>query len=202
MRIIKYIIKKIIQLLYKCELRQLKNDNFSLFCNVCIGGIIYSNLKKQFLSPTINLWLTCDDFCKFLLNLDKYIESPIKFIGYDEGPIGVIDDIKIHFNHYKSIEDALNAWNRRKQRINKKNMYAIIRWSEESKINQNILNELNQKYKNIILISPKKLKGIKYKYIKCPNNEKDQMMTFTGLRYWELQFNYVKFLNKNKKPDF
>lgn len=53
----------------------LKNQNFTIFCNVCIGGVIYSHLGMKFLSPTINLWISTEDFLKFLLNYNSYIKQ-------------------------------------------------------------------------------------------------------------------------------
>ena len=38
-------------------------------------------------------------------------------------PIGLIDDIEIHFLHYKDEEEARNKWNRRIERMNWDNLF-------------------------------------------------------------------------------
>ena len=45
----------------------------TIFCSTCIGGMISHNLGLQFMSPTVNLWLTPSDFVKFVSNLNKYL---------------------------------------------------------------------------------------------------------------------------------
>ena len=45
---------------------RLKNDNFTIITNSCIGGVMYHKLGKRFLSPTVNLWMYDEDFYKFV----------------------------------------------------------------------------------------------------------------------------------------
>jgi len=67
------------------------------------------------------------DFVKFVLNLDHYLNSQFQFFKSDEYdfPCAKLDDITIHFTHYKSETEALEAWNRRKERIDKTNMFVV-----------------------------------------------------------------------------
>ena len=79
--IIKVGFEKICQLAYRTTLRSrlyLKGD-FTLLAPTCIGGVIYHNLEKQFCSPTINLFMSENDFFTFVSNLKRYISEEVKF---------------------------------------------------------------------------------------------------------------------------
>ena len=98
--------------------RSLENKNFTLISQNCIGGVFYHDMKLQFQSPTINLFFNADDFVRFVSNLDYYINNAILSVETGERyPIGFLDDIAIHFMHYRSISEAENAWLRRIERI-------------------------------------------------------------------------------------
>ena len=99
--------------------KKLKNDKFSIISSNCIGGIIYHRLGKQFLSPTINLFFNQKEFIKFAQNLRYYINLPLEFIKSDfDFPVAKIDDITLYFLHYSNNDEAKEAWERRKTRIN------------------------------------------------------------------------------------
>ena len=52
--------------------RGLNNRSVSIISNNCIAGIIYHDCGLQFLSPTINLWFSHEDFFRFSANLKAY----------------------------------------------------------------------------------------------------------------------------------
>ena len=81
--------------------KRLRVERFSIVCSNCIGGVIYNRLGKQFLSPTINLWMNQRDYLKFVLNLDMYLEQPLVFVDdHQSYPVAMLHDVKIHFNHF------------------------------------------------------------------------------------------------------
>lgn len=80
-----------------------------------MGGLLYHDLNKQFNSPTINLYFNSSDFIKFVNNLEYYLSLDILFKEDTVYPIGVIDNIEIHFLHYKNNDEALKKWNNRKK---------------------------------------------------------------------------------------
>lgn len=90
----------------------------------CLGGIIYSDMNQMFLSPTINLFFESNDFLKFVNNLDFYLNCNIQ-MHWERWPIGVLGDIKVNFMHYNSCEEAMNAWNNRKQRVNLDKIFVL-----------------------------------------------------------------------------
>lgn len=105
---------------------RLRNDNFSIITNTCIGGIMYHKLGKKFQSPTINLWFHDEDFFKMVHNLDYYFAQPLQFVKIGENyPTAYLGDIMIYFNHYHTEEEAAAKWNERVKRINKDNLFLI-----------------------------------------------------------------------------
>lgn len=91
----------------------------------CIGGVLYHDLGLQFLSPTINTFIPEPGFVKMVLNLRHYMEQELVMRWGEEYPIGVLDDVEIHFMHYNTCQEAKEAWDRRKARINWDKIFII-----------------------------------------------------------------------------
>ena len=91
----------------------------------CIGGVLYHDLGLQFLSPTINTFIPEPGFVKMVLKLRHYMEQELVIRWGEEYPIGMLDDVEIHFMHYETCQEAKEAWNRRKQRINWDKIFVI-----------------------------------------------------------------------------
>jgi len=117
------------------RIRGIKSRDFSIIASNCTGTMPYRFLKMPYLSPTVNLFFHAPCYIKFVSRLDHYLAQELRFVSrskypeahdtherFDFYPIGVIDDVEIHFMHYDSESDALDKWNRRKARINKENM--------------------------------------------------------------------------------
>ncbi len=197
-----YELSKIINRRYEKKMRKkLINNNFSIICSNCIGGVIYHRLGKQFLSPTINLWMNQKDFLKMVLDLKSYMSKELVFIkGEYDYPIALLGDVKIYFNHSKTEEEAHINWERRKTRINYDNLY-IIMYDRNGLTNEDFdaLSKIN--CKNRIVLSTEE--NDKYSFIKKlkPHPERvngPQCLdkdTF-GIRTFEKQWDYVDWLNK------
>lgn len=92
-------------------------EEISIISQNCIGGMIYHDLRRQNLSPTINLYFEANDFMRFVKNLQYYLSlEPVVEWG-ETFPVGTLDDLHIYFRHYKTCSEALDAWNRRKMRV-------------------------------------------------------------------------------------
>jgi len=115
----------IYRLLAKKYRRRIKNHDFTILCNTCIGGRLYNLLGMRFDTPTINLWMSTKDFCKFCSDIQKYKDPSFVFVQEKPYPIGILDDITIHFNHYRTIEDVVTSWRRRFARLHPDNVYII-----------------------------------------------------------------------------
>lgn len=59
--------------------RLLQSSHLSIFASNCIGGFFSNALGLPFRSPFVNLWLSGNDFFKFLLEPHSYME---KFLTY------------------------------------------------------------------------------------------------------------------------
>ena len=108
----------------------LKTSGLSIISINCFGGICYHYLALEFLSPTINLFFVDSEFNRFIENMDYYLSLPIRFdeMRYERNlkrdyPVGLLDDIHIHFNHATSFDDAVIDWERRKNRLVDKRLY-------------------------------------------------------------------------------
>lgn len=123
------------------EYIKLKNSSLTIFSPNCWAGVCYHRLGLEFLSPTINMWENVDDFNKLMLNIGTYMTYSVEFFktGYEptlkrEYPIGLLNDILLHFNHYESFEQAVGCWEKRKKRINKNNILIVSYATSEKTI--------------------------------------------------------------------
>lgn len=107
------------------ELEGYKLNDCSIISSNCIGGMIYHDLGLKFKSPTINLYFSCHDFALFVNNLYYYLQLTPKEFEYEKFPILLLDDIKLFCQHYKSYRDAIETWERRKERVNYSDIYVI-----------------------------------------------------------------------------
>lgn len=112
--------------------RLIKNKDFSIISNNCWAGRAYQYLDMPYLSPTVGLYFFAPDYIRFVSDLHKYLDTPLEFINAEDSkyceelkirnqidkPIGKLDDVEIVFLHYPSKEEALEKWNRRKERVN------------------------------------------------------------------------------------
>lgn len=122
------------KVLSKIRNKKLKNKNFTVISNNCFAGWVYRIYNLPYETPTAGLFIMPKCFLKMINNLNYYMEREVEFIDKEESmykdylsekldnfgqyPIGKIDDIEIHFLHYKTKEEAKEKWDRRKKRIN------------------------------------------------------------------------------------
>ncbi len=113
--------------------RKLKLNTPTIFAPNCWGGVTYNHLGLQFKSPFINMFEKHDDYIKFLTNPKYYLKCNLQFkeMQYNEilqrnFPVVKCDDILLFFNHYVTYEEAVDAWNRRKERIDWENLFVMF----------------------------------------------------------------------------
>lgn len=112
--------------------RQIKKNPPTIFAPNCWGGITYHQLGLRFDSPFINMYESHDDYLKILADPKHYLACELQFkeMNYDPNlkidfPVTACDDVLLYFNHYKSFDEANYYWNKRKQRINWDNIFAM-----------------------------------------------------------------------------
>ena len=117
------------------NIRSIKSRDFSIIASNCTGALPYRFLGMPYTSPTVNLFFFAPCYLRFVRNLDHYLAQPLMFSPvsrYRQGeltravhgqyPVGLLDDVEIHFMHYSCETDAEAKWNRRKTRINRDNL--------------------------------------------------------------------------------
>ena len=86
----------------KRDSKKIKNKNFTIISQTCIGGLMYHDTMSKFLSPTINVSIEPKYFIKLLENMKYYMSiDKIEEVKTDKNyPVGKLDDIIINFVHY------------------------------------------------------------------------------------------------------
>ena len=171
------LIKRIEWRIYKeLKKRKLRNYNPTIISSNCNGGIIYHDLNLPFNSPTINLSMDTDDFIKLVSNMKYYLGQEIVEIedkNY-QFPCGMLDDIKIRFNHYDTFEEAVYKWNERKKRINWDNIY--IMGIDGDKASYSSLKKFDKlPYKNKVIFTHRDYPEIKSSYKISGFEDKDEV---------------------------
>ena len=100
------------------------------------------DLRLRFNSPTVNLFFeSCGDFIDYVADLRYYsqaelCECPYAYEGARRYPVGMLKgngtlpDIKIHFLHYRSFEEAREKWLERSGRIDFDNLCVVMQAAE------------------------------------------------------------------------
>lgn len=101
------------------ERKRLKKKKFTIISQNCTGSIWYHDLDIPFYSPTIKMRFEGNDYIKFLKNLRHYLYSDFEFWRNDQGQLkGILgNDIHMSFIHWKSSEEVVSKWAKRRQRI-------------------------------------------------------------------------------------
>ena len=182
----------------KRKIKKLRNVDFSIISSNCLGGVISKDFMQMQRSPTINMFFYPKDFLKFLANLEHYLSiDTIKDISEDY-PVGLLEDIELHFLHYDSFQDAANKWNERKKRLNLSNLF-IIMTDRDGCTEQDVQLFDKLPYENKILFSKTPysnyssvvyVKRFKGKYYNSFKN-------IFGSRYYDT-FDFLRWFNGDK----
>jgi uncharacterized protein (DUF1919 family) len=154
---------------YTKQLSNINRYDFTIISANCWGGSIYADLGIQYQTPTVGLFFYAPCFLRFIENLELVLKNELTFSlvsKYPEAnifretntkyPIGVLNhDIEIHFLHYDNAEDAAKKWERRKQRINYRNLF--IAATDRDLMTPQLMQEYNSlSFTKKILFSSKK----------------------------------------------
>ncbi len=190
--------------------KRLKNLNFSLISNNCIGGVIYHDLGQQFKSPTINLLIKPDDYLVFLENLEESLSTDIieDVDSQESYPVGIIrlkcgKDVFVHFMHYDSFDNAYKKWIERVKRVDFDNLYILFEMGFSTS-EEYIRNFLSLPFKHkAAIVNKKNLKNEPcLHFLDIYNDDyvngkilfhRSGLLTYK--RYLD-QFDYVEWINK------
>ena len=110
---------------------ELKRSSVSIISDLCWGGLTYKLLGLPCLSPFRNLFIWDSDYLRLLVDLKHYcVEGELEYLEQrtddsgEEYPVMLLGgDVKLHFNHVKTPEEAVEQWERRRNRINWDNLF-------------------------------------------------------------------------------
>lgn len=181
---------------------RLNNTDFTIIASNCNGSFMYYDMGLRYLTPTVNLAMSMDDFVKMAENLRWYMEQPIVPAEEQKGcPAGILGgDVRIEFVHYKTFEEGVRKWEERKKRINWENLFLV--GTEKDGCTRETIRRFEK------LPYPNKVLFTRVEYPDCPSTycirgfEKEQelgVLTFykkqlRKRRYLD-DFDYVAFLN-------
>jgi uncharacterized protein (DUF1919 family) len=189
---------------------RLRNMSFSIISNDCVGAGIYQKLGLQYTTPTIGLFFFSDDYIRFLENFEHYIRQQVIFIESSKHPeanelcrrnhypIGVLDsDVEVQFLHYESEEEAVEKWNRRKERIYFENLFFI--YSDKDNFKEEYLDRYEKlPFKNKIFFSSKPRGQIGNLVFVRDYEGKAQVGDSSRNRKYEKYINIISWLNGDK----
>ena len=181
------------------------NKECSIISINCVGGVVSHELHLRFNSPTINLWFKTKDYLTFLKNIKYYLyncelKQDVELSRQYMYPVGILEDIRIYFQHYASFEEAKAKWIERTKRINWNNLYIVMVQGEDC--TEDELKEFeNLNFKHKICFTVKKYDYHSLYFIKGSQKNKksvrnlcDYKGKFTG-KLWLDEFDWVSFLN-------
>lgn len=107
-----------------CKLKSMKKE-FCIISNNCWGAEIYKDFGLEYNTPFVGLFIPPLDFVKLCNDLPNYLKQEMQFVSKSKFsdyqqvnyPLGTLEDIEIHFVHYKNIDEAIAKWNRRRGRM-------------------------------------------------------------------------------------
>ncbi|MBQ8261292.1 MAG: DUF1919 domain-containing protein [Lachnospiraceae bacterium] len=196
-------IKKMLRDMYNnANRKRLKNTNISLIASNCNGCLILHDLGLKFNSPFVNLWMKPTDYVRFLSNIHHYLSCDLFFVDEPDisYPVGVLDDVRIYFQHYKTSQDAKEKWLERSKRIDFENLFILFN-DRDGCTYQNLVDFDALPYKNKVVFthipypefeSAYYLKGFeKEESVGMCSNFKHK---FSIKKYYD-DFDYVKWFN-------
>jgi len=107
---------------------RLRNREVSLVSSNCNGAMMLHELGLAFRSPFVNLWIPPADYVRLLQDFRQYMDLPLTFVSDPtvSYPVGMLGDVRIYFQHYKTPEDAGACWQRRKARMDYDRLFFLF----------------------------------------------------------------------------
>lgn len=191
-------------------IKKLSKYSFSIISSDCLGGVLYHDLHKTFLSPTINTSFGFDDFYRFCSDLDYCIKQDLVFCKSNKHyPVGSLLDsngniIKIEFVHYSDAASAENKWKIRSERIDADNVFVVIDKVLIEPSDIEMLDKLKEKGFHIFVFCYKNASSAQREYIhhssflKHSGKKKGQFVTYRfvfGSRHFNKKLVYKYILS-------
>ncbi|WP_299523687.1 DUF1919 domain-containing protein [uncultured Lutibacter sp.] len=194
----------------KKDIELLKNKNFVIVCDNCWAGSVYQWLDRPYNSPFISIGFYGDCYIKLLSNFDYYMSQPLNFVkeskyNYREitYPLAKLDDVELHFTHYKTEEDAKTKWERRTARMleeTNKDNYIFKMCDAWYATEQNFKDFKELPLKNKLSFSVKEYKQLKLEnhYQVLEKDKKDKNRVPNGVKLFKITFIYLNLFKWKK----
>lgn len=194
------------------DIKSLRNKKFVIVSNNCFGGQAYQWLKLSYNTPFVGMFLYGPCYIKLLQNFDHYMLQDLKFVSetkYPDRPktypVALLDDIELHFSHYKTEEEAQEKWYRRRARLlsesNKDNFFFVI--CDRERVDAKIIEKFHQlEFKNKLSFAVFDIEGLsKTQHVNVFKKfNRHKRRTPNGKKMFKISFLYidfVKWLNTN-----
>lgn len=112
---------------------RLLKSRVTIISDNCWAGVTYHRLHLKFQSPFINMYVDDEEYIRMLGSLREYLAEPLVYCDKEinpvekfEYPVFWLGDVKLHMNHYHSIEEGEKAWYERRGRINWDNIFVMM----------------------------------------------------------------------------
>ncbi len=187
----------------KRDRRNLNTTDFVIVSKNCWGGQLYKWFDLPYNSPFIGLFLCGPCYIKLLKNFEYYLDQELKFVEktkYEINvkevyPIGMLDDIEIHFQHYEDESEATEKWNRRVNRLKKNMDYDRFYFTicDRRGATEDIIREFHElPFKNKVSFGINKIEGLNaHQHIVVRNPEKNSTQLQNGKKLYKLTFLYM-----------
>ena len=181
--------------------RKLTNQGMTVISANCVGAFILHDLHQPFNSPFVNLYLSPQDFLRYLQNMDFYLTQALTFVQTEKSyPVGKLADLEIHFMHYHSEQEANEKWQLRTSRMKLDNLFIMM--TDRDGVTEKDIQLFDQlPFKNKVIFTHKPYPAFKSTYyIKGfeKQNQVGDIFKFSGWngkKYYD-QFDYVKWFNQ------
>lgn len=198
----------IVTIAKKIDILLYRKKDFVIISNNCFGAEIYKRLELEYNTPFVGLFIYGPDYIKLLENFEYYIDKELCFVSDSKWintsvsyPIGILNDIEIHFLHYKNKSEAFSKWNRRLNRmklINEKDKYFFKICDRDFTGKEILLRFHKLPYKNKISFSINQLNENNHLVVK--ENENNHFVP-DGVSLYRYSFQYIdlfKWINTGK----
>lgn len=182
--------------------RRLTNPDASIIASNCNAGIILHDLGLRFNTPTINLFFPPADYLKFLQRLPHYLSfTPTQAVDDSVGwPVGDLDDVRIHFMHYKDFAEAQGKWCERSKRLDLDNLFVLM--SDRNECTYQQMQEFDTlPHQHKVIFTHRPYPEIKSAYCIPGFEQMPEVGVLTDFKpgFWRRRyiddFDYVAFLN-------
>ncbi|MFT4680346.1 MAG: hypothetical protein ACI9FU_000906 [Granulosicoccus sp.] len=117
-------------------MKKFESDDFCIIANNCWGAEVYKQCELPFNTPIIGLYFYPEDYLNFISDLRKNLETDVRFIKESKHikeqkhPVGIVNEIEIHFLHYDTEEIAYEKWTKRCKRVLKDNQKLFFKFDD------------------------------------------------------------------------